>query len=124
MQLRELELHDLVLLEKDAQFPMPNLLSSLYCIKKSIEEDGKLIGSFWVKLTSETSLIIDSKYSNITRARAIREIFSFLRPELINKGLDDSHLFIQDNDHYVELLKKHFNFKDNLGVPLYISSQG
>jgi len=124
MQLRELNLNDLMLLEKDAQFPMPNLLSPLYCIKKSIEEDGSLIGSFWVKLTSETSLILDSKYSNLTRARAIKEIFRFLRKELVTKGLDDSHLFIQENDHYVELLKKHFHFKDNLGVPLYISSNG
>jgi hypothetical protein len=122
--IRDLSLHDLVSLEKEAQFPLPNLSSSLYCIKKSIEYEDKFIGSFWVKMTSETSLILSPNISNLTRAIAIKEIFNFLFTELTKAGLDDSHLFIQNNDQFVDFLKKHFGFKDNLGTPLYISSRG
>lgn len=124
MSLRELNLNDLMILERHSMFPLPNLTSKLYCIKKSIEDDGKLLGSFWVKLTSETSLILEPSLSRLAKARAIKEIFDFLVEELTSLGLDDSHLFIENDNLYVEILKKHFGFKDNLGTPLYINAGG
>jgi hypothetical protein len=123
MEIRNLNLYDLVLLEKDAKFPLPNLSSNLYVIRKSLLLNDKLIGSFWTKLTSETSLILCPEVSNLTKARAIREVFQSLYCELQKLGLDDSHLFIQNDEEYVKLLKKHFGFKDQLGTALYIGKR-
>lgn len=122
MSVRDLSLGDLRELESHAKFPLPNLNSKLYIIKKSIESDGELLGSFWVKITSETSLILQPDLSRLAKARAIKEVFDFLVNELVSMGLDDSHLFIDNDDTYVEILKKHFRFKDNLGTPLYIDT--
>jgi hypothetical protein len=118
--IRDLSLNDLVILEKDAKFPLPNLANPLYKIQKSIENNSELLGSFWVKITSETSLVLKPELSNLTKARAIKEIFKFLYLEVQRLGLDDSHIFIEDDPHYIKFLKKHLNAKDNLGVPLYI----
>jgi len=118
--IRNLNINDLVILEKYAKFPMPNLNNSLYVIKKSIIQDERLICSFWVKLTSETSLILHPNLSRFEKTRVLIELFQFLYCEVQKLGLDDSHLFIENNENFVKLLKKHFNFKDNLGTALYI----
>lgn len=120
MLIRNINLNDLLRLEKAAQFPMPNLESSLYIIKKTLMDNG-LIGSFWVKATTETSLILSPEISKLKKARAIAEIVKILRCELMKLGYDDSHLFIKDDEEYVNFLKKNFDFKDNLGTALYIT---
>lgn len=115
----QLALNDLLRLEKHAQFPMPNLENPLYIVKGSVV-DGKLIGSFWVKMTTETSMILDPEASKFAKARAIQEIVVFLRKELQRFGFDDSHLFITKDPDYVEFLKRNFGFIDGIGTPLYI----
>ena|SRR5271156_1282358 len=118
---RDLNLHDLVILEQEAKFQLPKLESPLFIVKKSVEIDGKLIGSFFVKLTSEVSLIFDSSISKLTRARALREIFIHLYLELNKRGFNDTHIFLKDDlKSYGELLKKHCGFEDVIGSALVL----
>lgn len=122
MEIRDLSIHDLTILEREAKFPMPNLVSGLYPIKKSIDED-RLLASFWVKVTTETSLILRPDLSDLTKAKIIIKIFKFLTKELQRLGFDDSHLFIENDESYVKFLKQYFSFRDNLGHALYIRAE-
>ena len=119
----ELLISDLVALEKFARFPLPNLSAPQYILKGSVLDRMNLVGSFWVKITTESSLIVNPSYSNFVKAKAIKEIFEYIKNALLIKGFDDSHLFIEDDPCYVELLKKHFGFKDSLGTALYIGAK-
>lgn len=109
--IRDLSLSDLVALEKDAKFPLPNLNSPLYCIKKSVILDDKLIASLWIKLTSEVSIVLNSKTSKLTQARAIKEAEHIVLSEAKKLGLEDTHLFIKSNPDFTNFLMKHLKFK-------------
>ena len=117
--IRDLNLNDLVKLEKDAKFPLPNLNSDLFFIKKSIELDNELIGSFFVKNTTETSLIFKD-VSRLNRARALKQIFHYLAFELVKLGYNDTHVFVPNMSDYENILKKHFGFEDIVGTPLVL----
>lgn len=121
MHVRDLNLNDLVRLEKDSKFPLPNMGSNLFFVKKSIVEDGELIASFWLKLTSEVTLILNSMSSRLTKARAIRTLFDNLTDTLPTMNINDVHILVKDNDDFAKLLVKHFDFKDDLGIPLYLT---
>jgi alanine dehydrogenase len=118
--IRELNLNDLVKLENSAKFPLNDIDSKMFCIKKAIEEDGELIGSVMVHITSEVSIILNEKVSRIKKARAILEIFSFLGKELVKLGFEDAHVFIKDNPTYAAILKKHYGFEDVVGTALVV----
>lgn len=111
MSIRDLNLNDLRILEREAKFPLPKLEDGTYILKKSIEEDGELIGSFWTKLTSEISLIISPEAGKLKAARAICEIESFLLEELRRLGINDAHVFIKDSEYFSKFLIKHFLFR-------------
>lgn len=117
MEIRDIELRDLVLLEKHATFPMKNFYDQLYIMKKSVIKDEKLIGSFFVKLTTESMLIFNESCP-LTRARALKMMFDYILKEHLKLGFDDSHIFLNNLDNYGELLKKHFGFEDVIGKPL------
>jgi hypothetical protein len=109
--IRDLNLSDLVALEQDAKFPLPNLNSPLYCIKKSVILDERLVASLWVKLTSEVSIVLNSKVPKLTQARAIKEAEFIMIQEGKRLGLDDTHLFIKSNPDFTNFLMKHLKFK-------------
>jgi len=116
--IRELNLNDLVILEGNSKFPIENVMGSF--IKRSIIQDGKLVGSIFVKKTTETALIFEGNISPLNRARALKEIFHFLAFELVKQGFNDTHIFLDNLDSYGELLKKHFGFEDVIGKPLVL----
>lgn len=118
--IRDLSLNDLRRLEKEAKFPMPNLVNKLYCIKKSVEINGELAAIFWVKLTSELSLITNPDISTLKKALAIKRIEEFVHPELKKRGIDDMHLFIENDPQYSNFLIKNFGFVLVPGQALYI----
>lgn len=107
--------------DKEKLYPFHDLKNPLYCVKKAIIEDDKLIGACAVRLTSETSLIMDPDVSRLVRARALRNTFSILYDYLKGFGLDDTHVFVTpaDNHYYANFLKKNFGFVDATGIPLY-----
>jgi hypothetical protein len=119
MRIRDVNIRDLVLLEPCAKFPLDNY-NHLYPIKGSLEIDGELIGSFFVKLTSETSLIFAPEVSSLNRARALKEIFHLAAKRLVDLGLNDNHIFLKDQESLGKILKKHFGFEDVVGTPLVL----
>ena len=112
MRLRDLSLNDLVVLEKDN---LPKLFDGPFKIVMSVEDENGLVGSFWVRITAEISILLKEDLSRLVKARAINEIGNFLHDEIPQKlGISDSFItFEGDFDpRYIKLLKKHFNFED------------
>lgn len=122
--IRDLELRDLITIESfhNGKYPLPRLESKLYPVQKVIEIDGKILGTAYLHLTSEVSLILEPSLNNLTRARLIKEFFSILPEELIKNDLHDTHIFVTEDcgEKYVEFLKKHFKFINATGTPLYL----
>ena len=118
--IRDINLHDLMLLEPYVKFPLGSINNPTYCIKKSVENDGKLIGSFLVKATTETSLVFNEESSSLNKARALREVFKFLSQEIVKLGFNDNHIFLNNLEYYEKLLKKHFGFENIIGTPLVL----
>ncbi len=128
--IRNLEIEDLSELkkihEKDKLFPFHDLSSPLYCIKKAIISDEKLIGAALVRLTSETSLILDKDVSKITRAKELRNVFNFMHDYLKGFGLNDTHVFVSpaNDEKYAKFLIDNFGFQRATGIPLYVQYRG
>ena len=122
--IRDLELRDLIVLEKINQnnHQMPRLGSKLYPVQKVIEENGQVLGSAFLHLTSDVSIILDPNLSNLTKARLIKEFFSIVPESLIKNDIQDTRVFINpENDtRYAEFLIKHFGFVKDKGIPLYL----
>jgi hypothetical protein len=119
MEIRDLSLRDLISLEKNATFPLQDPFGKLFIIRKSIIQDDELIGSFLVKLTTESMLVFNDP-SPITRAKALKLMYDYICKELVKLGFDDNHVFLNNLEQYGELLKKHFGFEDVIGKPLVI----
>jgi hypothetical protein len=112
MQLRDLKLSDLVILEKDN---LPPLFNGPFKLIKSIDDNGDLVGSFWVRITTEVSLLLKPEMSRIKRARAISKIAEFLYDKIPEDlGISDSFITFEGDfdEKYIKLLKKHFNFEE------------
>lgn len=111
--IRDLKLSDLVILEENNN--IPNLFNGPFKLIKSIEKNGELIGTFWARVTTETTLILRPKLSNLTIARAIDDTFKFLYYNIPSQlGISDSFIIFENDfdSSYVQFLKKHFNFED------------
>lgn len=94
--------------------------SPLYYIKKSIyDEKGNFVGSAFVHLTSEVTLVLDKDVSNLTRAKAVKEVFDTFNQEFLKFGIEDTHVFVLDDPKYEEFLINKFGFKRAQGTPLY-----
>jgi len=124
MVIRDLELRDLITLEAihKGRYPLPLLGNKLYPVQKIAEKDGKLLGSAYLHLTSEVSLIIDPSICNIMKARLIKEIVPELLSAGKDQGLQDTHVFVTEDspEGYADFLKKHFGFIDASGKVLYL----
>ena len=113
MQLRDLKLSDLIILEKD---DLPSLFNGPFRLRKTIySDDGEVLGSFWVRITAEISLLLRPELSSFKKSKVIHKIGNFLYREIPSQlGISDSFItFDKDLDeNYIKLLKKHFNFKE------------
>lgn len=122
--IRDLELRDLLTVESfnAHNHQLPKLGSRLYPSQKVIEENGKVLGSAFLHLTSDVSIILDPSLPNLTRARLIKEFFSIVPKELMDNNLEDTRVFVNpENDvKYAEFLMKHFGFVKDKGIPLYL----
>jgi hypothetical protein len=122
--IRDLQLRDLIAVESfnSNGHQLPKLNSKLYPVQKVIEEDGKILGSAFLHLTSDVSIILDPSLSNLTRARLIKEFFSIVPKELMDNNLEDTRVFVNpENDtRYAEFLIRHFGFVKDKGIPLYL----
>jgi hypothetical protein len=113
MLIRETNLCDLVELEKNNR--IPNLYSGPYRLIRSLEHDGKFIGSFWSRLTTEVTLILVEDLSKLTIARAMNEMNDFLYEKIPSElGISDSFVIFEGpyEDSYVHFLKKNFKMEE------------
>jgi hypothetical protein len=111
--LRKLKLSDLVTLSKDNK--LPQLYNGPFKLIRSIEENGKLIGSFWVRITTENSLVLRKDLTRLEIARAMKEMYEFLYCKVPEElGISDSFVIFENefDENYVNLLKKHFPFEE------------
>lgn len=122
--IRDLELRDLVSLEKMNQngHQLPKLGSKLYPSQKVIEKNGKILGSAFLHLTSDMSIILNPSLSNLCRARLIKEFFSVVPKELMDNNLEDTRVFVnpESDVRYAEFLIRHFGFVKDRGISLYL----
>lgn len=123
--IRNLEPEDLPKLkaihEKDNLYPFHDLSSPLYCIKKAIISDEKLIGAALVRLTSEVSLVMNKDVPKLTRAKELYSVFHYLHDYLKGFGLNDTHVFVspENDERYAKFLIDNFGFVKATGIPLY-----
>lgn len=113
--IRDLKISDLSTLEKNNV--IPNLFNGPYRLIKSIENSkSELIGSFWVRVTTESTLVLRENLSRLTLARALDETFKFLHCRIPEElGIDDSFITLNEKEYdpyYVDYLKKHYNYKE------------
>jgi len=123
---RNMQFQDIELMEQwcPKEYPPPDLTTGLYCAQKVLlSKDGKIEGFALLKLTCEAVLILDPDLkSNLERARLVRDSFNSLKSEATEKyGLDQVQFVLRPGqEHYAKILKKHFQFQDQPGIPLIL----
>lgn len=124
INLRDLNLHDIVGIEKVCapSYGLPDLSNRLNFVNKAILLDDKVVGSAIAHLTSEVSLILDPAISTMNKARILKEVFKVMLSEIKASGVEDTHVFIipETDEEYEEFLKKHFKFVRATGRPMYL----
>ena len=114
--IRDLNLNDLVQLEKHAQFPLTNLSNKPMVLQKTFEDDKGIVGSLLVNRTLEVAIILDDR-SLRDKVKFLKQIPALLCRELIPLGYRDAHVFTE-NAEYAEILIKHFGFEHAVGIAL------
>lgn len=96
--IRNLMVKDIPIIEGfKRDFEFPNLHSPLYILKETaINDDCKVVGAAFVKITSEGILILNQECSEYERAKAGLELIRSLKEEAIKKGLEDCHIWVGD----------------------------
>lgn len=115
--IREATLRDMVRLEKQALFPTNHINNRTVILQRTCEENGKLIATSFVNLTTETAIIFAEGTSKLERARAVKELYENIVAELVKQGFTDNHMFIEDEE-FAELIQKHLGFEKATGAAL------
>lgn len=106
---------------KNCDFPLPNYNSPVMIVKKTIEYAGIIVGSAFVRLTSETGLILNKDLPPIARAKIIKDLLEVLLREVKESDLEDTHVFVipETDTHYADFLIKNLGFKKDTSLVLY-----
>lgn len=115
--IRASTLRDMVRLEKQAKFPINHINNRTVILKRTCEENGKLIASSFVNTTTETSIIFAEGTNKLERARAVKELYLEIVAELIKRGYTDNHMFVEDEE-FAELVQRHLGFEKATGAAL------
>lgn len=120
--IRDIKLSDLQDIETmhKGQFPLPKKT----LVSKVVEYNGELIGAGFLKLTTEAILVINSSSCRLTRARAIKELLAEMIKALDEKGIDDSHVFLVDDEEKTSRFLSLFGFIPATGKPMYLPPKG
>lgn len=122
MNIRRLEKRDVkevyAIHQKFYNFAFPDLSNPLYAIQRVVlDNSGKIILAGIVRLTSEGIFITDKDRSNITRMKAIKLLSEQMYKDVVNFGLEDLHIFAENDDNYNNILRK-LEFVDSTGFPM------
>jgi len=103
----------------NGSYPLPDLNNPEYVIREVSDDARSLV---CVKMTTEVSILLDPKLTALQKAKLIRDHFNSVRRQL---PTTDTHLFITEGgEEFASLMRKHFNFEDATGIPLYWSKYG
>lgn len=114
--IRDVTIRDIVRLEKNATFPVEHI-NRPKVLQKTYEEEGKLIASAFVTVTTETAIIFSSDASSLERARAVKDLFITILKDLKERGIQDNHMFIEDPE-FASLIEKHLKFERATGIAM------
>jgi len=120
--IRDLNLHDLYILEKYAKVAFPRIAARDLFVKKAVEIDDLLLGVFTIQKSSEISLFLND-VSGTKKAKAILEINKYIEKAIHDEGIYNAYAFT-DDEHYREILKKHFNFVEIKEKALWRNDNG
>jgi hypothetical protein len=112
MLIRDLKISDLMDFEGSN---LPKFYDGPFRLVKSIEDDGKLVGIFWVRLTVEASMVLNEDLGKIKRARVINETYKFLYNKVPEQlGISDAFVVFDRgfDPKYIEFLKNNYAFED------------
>jgi hypothetical protein len=91
-------------------FPFPDIENPLYMAAKVIEDDGKVIGAAFIRLTSEAILVMDETTPKRTRVEGVEGCFNALQQEIKALGMDECHAFVRAPNIAKLLTKLGFKF--------------
>lgn len=115
LYLRDFRSSDRDFIKDNAIFPIPDVDNALFFVKKTITDGaGNIVGVGLSKLTCEAMFILDQKQPAVTLARATKELTLEMVITGRAMGMDESHVFI-DDDKFRTFLKKHLKFVDSKG---------
>ena len=99
-------------------FPFPNLANPLYAIQRVVRNDkNNIILAGIIKLTSEGIFITNKNLSEFERMKGIKLLNDQLEKDSLNFGLEDCHVFSENNDNFINILHK-LGFVDCTGHAL------
>lgn len=73
--------------EQGFDYSMPNLSSPLVLVKKVREEDGRVVGACFLRLTAETFLVVSG--SPVAKGLTLKELEPEVLREAYEKGLSE-----------------------------------
>src|SRR6266481_4238178 len=95
-------------------FPFPDPTNLLFLSKKTIVNDeNKIIGAGFVRLTSECILIMDESLPKLTRIKSVLNLAESLRRDVQLHGLDECHAFVRSSK--IANLLYWFGFRESKG---------
>src|ERR1700751_2139719 len=87
-------------------FPFPDLTNPLYIVKGvAVNDKGDICGAGFVKIISEGILIVDSDLNMKEKIATMDELVMVGQALTWKSGMQDWHVFIDDND-FCTILKK------------------
>ena len=108
----------LVVLSKGHNFPFPDFKNILDVVV--IEDSGKIIAWGYTEKFVEAVFIPANSSPNITKVKSLKSLSKKLGELTRARGIEQIHSFIQD-DKFAKLLVERFNYGVCTGTPLFLN---
>lgn len=106
--------------KKFYNYAFPDLSNPLYIFQRVVrDENGEVITASVIKITCEGLFITNKDASHIKIIKAIKRLITQLREDCSLFGLEECHIFSENDDHYINILRK-LGFTDCTGFPMVI----
>ncbi len=98
------------------EFGLPTLDNTI--IRRVIEVEGKIVAYGFAKLFAEATLVLDQSHPRTLKVQALQALMFDAIRGCKEHNLSQLHAIVKDRPQYVNLLKKHYGFKDVDGTML------
>lgn len=97
--------------DKMGKFPFSEVLNPLVLASCSvIDSDGNIVGAGFLRAICEAITIVNPEMSKLDKGHVIDKLFLIGKARASNLGFDGIHVYTQDLESYVEVLKKRYGF--------------